>query len=212
MRIFERNAQEIDSDHAGPVCIEAPELLGQDVLLPALGAFIEAHPEIRIELRSSVRSVHLAGEEADIVLRIVRPEHGNYRLRKLRQIPFGLYASTAYVELHGMPEHPEELHQHRVIGWSGDMDYLSMAVWLENLCPGLQPALRLSSLSSQLVAVKQGLGWAVLPTFTTEATELVSALDDTTPLSPDLWLLVHEQSADLPRVNLVRKILLSVLL
>ena len=211
MRIFERNAQEMDSDHAGPVCIEAPELLGQDVILPALGVFIEAHPEIKIELRSSVKSVRLAGEEADIVLRIVRPEQGSYRMRKLGKISFRLYASAKYVELNGMPNRPEELHQHRVIGWSEDLHYLSMALWLENLCPGLRPALRVSSLSAQLVAAKHGLGWAVLPSFAAEAAELVSALGDATSLDPSLWLLVHEQSAAIPRVKLVRAFLLDTL-
>jgi DNA-binding transcriptional LysR family regulator len=94
MRLFERGAREKEGDLAGPIRIEAPELLGQDVVLPVLAEFIESHPAIRVELRSSVGPVRLAGEEADIVLRLVRPEQGRYRQRRVGHISFGLYAST----------------------------------------------------------------------------------------------------------------------
>lgn len=76
MRVFERNARETGDDLAGPVRIEAPELLGQEVLLPALAGFMAAYPRIRIELRGAVQPVRLAAEEADIVLRLVRPSRG----------------------------------------------------------------------------------------------------------------------------------------
>ena len=49
MRVFERNAPETGDELAGPVRIEAPELLGQNALLPPLIPFWEDYPAIRIE-------------------------------------------------------------------------------------------------------------------------------------------------------------------
>jgi DNA-binding transcriptional LysR family regulator len=211
MHLFERGAREREGDLAGPIRIEAPELLGQDVVLPALAEFIELHPAIRVELRSSVRSVRLAGEEADIVLRLVRPEQGPYRQRRLGQVSFGLYASSAHIARHGAPDSVAELRDHRVIGWTDDLRNLIMAVWLENLCPGLEPALRLSSLGAQLVAAQQGLGWAMLPAFAAVPAGLQAVPLDGHQLAPDLWLLIHEQTGVLPRVRMVRDILLHAL-
>ncbi|OCP01730.1 MULTISPECIES: LysR family transcriptional regulator [unclassified Ensifer] len=204
MRVFERTAREKDSDLAGAVRIDVPELLGQEVLLPGLARFLHDHPEIRLEMHSSVRPVRLVGEEADIVLRLVRPQQGNYRQRKVGQLAFGLYATPDYVTHHGVPTTSADLYRHRVVGWSEDLSYLIMVAWLETLCPGMQPAMRLTSFGAQMAAVRNGLGLAVLPAFAAEAAGFVALLPDASPLVSDLWLLVHEQVADLPRVRLVK--------
>ncbi len=107
MRFFERTASESNDDLAGHVRIDAPELLGQDVLLATMAQFMEMYPGIRVELRSSVVPVQLTSEEADIIIRLVRPDHGSYRIRKVAEICFGLYASPAYVERHGAPTIPK---------------------------------------------------------------------------------------------------------
>lgn len=211
MRVFERAAREKDSDLAGPVRIDVPELLGQEVLLPGLAGFLQAHPGIRLEMHSSVRPVRLVGEEADIVLRLVRPQQGNYRQRKIGSLAFGLYAAPDYLARCGVPEAPADLHRHRAIGWSEDLTYLIMVTWLETLCPGLQPAMRLTSFGAQIAAVRNGLGFAVLPAFAAEAAGFVALLPDVAPLVSDLWMLVHEQSAELPRVRLVKEAMLVAL-
>ncbi|WP_212523843.1 LysR family transcriptional regulator [Actibacterium sp. MT2.3-13A] len=211
MRVFERSAREKDTDLAGPVRISAPELLGQEILLPGLAGFLQSHPDIRIEMHSSVRPMRLTGREADIVLRLIRPERGSYRQRRLGRIAFGIYASADHIARHGAPDSAADLHRHRVIGWTEDLRYLTMATWLEALCPGLQPALRLSSLNAQLAAVKQGLGLAVLPSFAAEAAGLAPLLQDAPGLAPDLWMLVHEQALGLPRVQLAKNALLDLL-
>ncbi|MEI2296530.1 LysR family transcriptional regulator [Ensifer sp. MJa1] len=211
MRVFERAALEKDSDLAGPVRVDVPELLGQQVLLPGLAGFLENHPEIRLEMHSSVRPVRLVGEEADIVVRLVRPQQGNYRQRRLGSTRFGLYAAPDYVARHGMPESAADLHHHRLIGWSEDLSYLVMVTWLDALCPGLRPAMRFSSFGGQMAAVKSGLGLAVLPDFAAEAAGFVPLLEQVPPLTSDLWLLVHGQSAELRRVRLVKEAVITAL-
>ncbi|MGY5775248.1 LysR family transcriptional regulator [Rhizobium sp. LEGMi135b] len=211
MRGFERIAREKDSDIAGPVRIDAPELLGQEILLPGLAGILQTYPDIRIEMHTSVRPVRLIGEEPDIVLRLVRPERGSYRLRKAGQVAFGIYASPSYIASHGIPKSPLDLHRHRVIGWTEDLRFLIMVTWLEALCDGLEPSLRLSSLNSQMAAVKRGLGLAVLPSFAAVKLGLVELLPDGPKLMPDLWMLVHQQAAELARVRLVKDALVEIL-
>lgn len=212
MRVFERNAREAGDDLAGSVRIEAPELLGQRILLPALVDFMADHPHIRIELRSAVQPVRLAAEEADIVIRLVRPGQGNYRIRKVGAIRFGLYASPGYVRQNGSPRDLDDMLRHRIIGWSEDLAFLTMATWLASHAPGLRPSLRLTSLAAQVEAVRNGAGWAVLPDFIGRPAGFVAGLEDLPPLEPDLWLLVHEQAQALRRVKLVRDCVSATLL
>ena len=211
MRVFERSARETGDDLAGTVRIEAPELLGQTVLLPVLIGFMQANPRIRIELHGAVRPIRLAAEEADIVIRLVRPSHGNYRIRKVGSVRFGLYASPDYVRGHGTPQSPDDLRQHRVIGWTDDLAFLTMASWLTSQCPEIRPALRLTSFAAQVQAVGMGAGWSVLPDFIAQPSGFVPALKDLSPLAPDLWLLVHEPAQSLHRVQLVRDCLAQAL-
>lgn len=211
LRLFERGAMEGRDAHSGEVRIEVPELLGQEVLVPALAQLMSDHPGLRIDLRSSVLPTRLASEEADLILRLVRPAKGNYRMTRLGAINFGLYASTEHAARHGTPERAENLPRHRIVGWTGDMDYLIMARWLNQLCPGLRPQLRLMSFGAQLEAVRNHAGWAVLPDFVAIPAGLVSGLTAVPQLAPDLWLLTHEQTQSLPRVQMVRSWLVKAL-
>lgn len=211
MRVFERNARETGDDLAGSVRVDAPELLGQEILLPALTGFMATYPQIRIELRGAVQPVRLAAEEADIVIRLVRPSQGNYRIRKVGSIRFGLYASPHYVREHGVPRNPDDLDRHRIIGWTEDLAFLTMAVWLTRHCPGARPTLRLTSFAAQFEAVRNGAGWAVLPDFIALPAGFLPALEDLPPLAADLWLLVHEQAQALRRVKLVRECIAAAL-
>ena len=210
MRIFERNARESGDDLAGPVRIEAPELLGQEMLLAVLIDVMACYPRLRIELRTAVQPTHLGAEEADIVIRLVRPSHGNYRIRKVGAIRFALYASRGYIEQHGQANTPDDLSGHQVIGWGEDLGYLSMASWLAHLCPGLRPTLRLTSFAAQVEAVRRDAGWAVLPDFIARPAGFLPGLQDVPPLTSDLWLLIHEQAPH--RVKLVREHLSAALM
>lgn len=211
MRVFERTAQGKDSAQSGSVRLDVPELLGQMVVLPALVQFLEQHPEIKIEMHSSVQPVKLAGEEADIVIRLVRPTRGNYQQRKVGAVEFGFFASTSYLVRHGTPSKPEDLSAHRIIGWTENLRYLTMSTWFETLCPSLQPSLRLSSLTAQIIAAETGLGIALLPSFSVVASKLKRVLHKAPRFTPDLWMLVHSQAQELRRVKLVKRELTKIL-
>lgn len=210
MRQFERDAKGTDG-RTLPVRIEAPELLAQDLLMPTLLGVMTDHPHIRIELRGSVRPIRLATEDADLILRLIRPEQGNYRIQKIGQVRLGLYASPSHAATAGPLEKPGDLLRHRIIGWPDDLGYLLMANWLAQLCPGIEPHLRLTSLSAQIAAAKQGLGWAVLPDFSARSAGLVPALLDVPPLKPDLWLLTHSETGQREEVALTRKAISAAL-
>lgn len=175
--------------------IEAPELLAHR-LLPAVGKAMAAVPGLQVEMRGSVSPARLLAEEADLVLRLVRPEQGNYRLRKVGRIAFGLYGAPGLA----LPRARSELVRHPLIGWPEDHGLLLMSRWMSELCPSAHPTLRLSTLTAQLHAAQLGLGWAVLPDFAARPLGLVQVHFDATTLAPDLWLLTRTRSRG-PAVN-----------
>lgn len=211
LRLLVRSAQQSDGGLTGTVRIDVPELIGQHIVLPGLESLLQDHPGIQLDLHSSVRSVNLAGQESDIVLRLVRPDRGNYKIRLIGQIGFGIYGSRSYLARHGAVASADNLRQHRIISWSEELRYLTMASWLNDLCPDLSPAMYLDSFSAQIAAVRHGYGIAVLPHFAAAPEGLVEMLEAGPKLQVDLWLLTHSQSATVPRVRAVVNFLSSLL-
>lgn len=209
IRVFERAALGKEDAQTGPVRIDVPELLGQVVLLPALTPFLLKHPKITLEMHNNVQPTRLAGEEADIVLRLSRPVRGNYHLRKAGTVSFGFYASRKYLTSFGVPTKPEDLRNHRVVGWTENLRHLMMATWMETICPGIQPVLCLSSFGAQVVAAESGLGIVLMPTFAAKNGDLIRVLGDSTTLVSDLWILINKRTQTLPRTRLVKNAIVS---
>ncbi|OOY06970.1 transcriptional regulator [Thioclava sp. F36-7] len=201
MRLVERSARRKDGELAGLVRIDVPELIGQKILLPELRGFYANYPNIRLDFRSSVLPVRLRAQESDIVVRLVRPERGNYRIRLVGKIGFGFFASQEYLIRHGTPRAESDLLRHRVIAWPDDLKFLTMSAWLQTVCPDLAPSMFLDSFKAHVEAAKHGFGIAALPYFAASAEGLVPVLTTIAPLKLDLWLLIHDRS---PMTNSIR--------
>ncbi len=110
-----------DTQVAGTVRIGAPDGFGVFFLASRLGALIERHPELKIQLVPVPRSFSLSQREADIAVTLERPDQGRLVSSKLVDYTLGLYASKGYVEAKGLPATPEELKTHRRIGYVEDL-------------------------------------------------------------------------------------------
>jgi DNA-binding transcriptional LysR family regulator len=76
--------------------------------------FCADYPEIRLELDLSARRVDLLAEQFDLAIRIASslPDDATLIARRIADLPCGLYASPAYLNRFGRPQHPDELLQH----------------------------------------------------------------------------------------------------
>ncbi len=82
----------------------------------AFATFIEAYPEIQLDLDMSSRRVDLIGERFDLAIRMGTLESDSTLVaRKIDEQSFGLYASPIYLALHPAPRHPDELEHHAAI-------------------------------------------------------------------------------------------------
>ncbi|MBA9068287.1 DNA-binding transcriptional LysR family regulator [Methylobacterium sp. RAS18] len=103
----------------GELRINAPFSFGVHSLSPLLPAYMAENPEMTVRLTLSDRVVDLVDEGYDCVFR-AGPLHDSALIaRGLRPLNLIACASSAYLERHGWPEHPNDLVQHACLGFAG---------------------------------------------------------------------------------------------
>jgi len=105
---------------SGSVRITTSQVAATWLLPPVLAALSEAEPSIQVELVASNQLTNLLRREADIALRMVRPQQTTLIARKLGEIGIGAAAHTRYLERAGRPRTPADLLRHRLIGYDRD--------------------------------------------------------------------------------------------
>lgn len=100
----------------GHLRVSMPEDYARQRLACAIATFIEAHPEIQLDLDLTARRVDLIGERFDLAIRMGRlADDSALVARKIDEQRMGLYASPIYLALHPAPQHPDELVQHAAV-------------------------------------------------------------------------------------------------
>jgi DNA-binding transcriptional LysR family regulator len=152
----------------GDVRLAVPMTFGVKAVAPLLPEFLEAYPEVSIDLHLSDATVDLIGEGFDAGLRIARLPDSSLIARRLCAMPRYTVAAPSYLKRHGRPTHPMQLAQHRCFGYA----YLSTPhVWHYTNAAGEQasvrPAgpLRVNNGEALIPALLAGLGIADLPEF-----------------------------------------------
>ncbi|MGE8232384.1 MAG: LysR substrate-binding domain-containing protein [Stenotrophomonas sp.] len=102
----------------GLIRLAAPMSFGVSRLAPLLPAFMQAHPDVELDIQLSDQMVDLVAERFDMALRISTLADSSLRARQLCQVRILLVGSPAYFEAHGRPNHPRDLVQHRGFQYS----------------------------------------------------------------------------------------------
>lgn len=87
------------------------------ILGPNLGAFLDSHPELEVELRSRDDLGDMVADGFDLAIRFGYPQSSSLVARKLLDTRILTVASPAYLRRHGHPQDPRELEDgnHRCI-------------------------------------------------------------------------------------------------
>jgi DNA-binding transcriptional LysR family regulator len=105
---------------SGNVRITTSQVAASYLLPPLLVALQQVEPGIQVELVASNQLSNLLRREADIAVRIVRPAQASLLARKLADMPIGAAAHASYLARAGTPRRPQDLLQHRLIGYDRD--------------------------------------------------------------------------------------------
>ncbi|MEQ8395344.1 LysR family transcriptional regulator [Thalassobaculum sp.] len=193
-----------DRGLAGTVTVTATESLTVPFLIRNLPLLEQRHPGIRLHLVNEYRMLNLSRREADVAIRLARPEQGDLSIRKIGVMGFGLYASPTYLELHGAPKTPGDLRDHRVIDWLDGFPENVTVTWLRRQIGDTVPIFSTNPASARLAAARMGVGIALVPCMVAEGVQgVVRLLPDEAIPGVDLWLLVHRDLARLAKVRAV---------
>jgi DNA-binding transcriptional LysR family regulator len=90
--------------------------VAQHLLPPILARLRADLPEVSVELVPSDRSENLVFREADIAVRMFRPEQLDLVARHLGDLPLGIFAARSYLARRGRPGSPADFFAHDLIG------------------------------------------------------------------------------------------------
>jgi DNA-binding transcriptional LysR family regulator len=205
VQAFERRLAASDTELTGTVRVTCPEVLGLRLMRSQLiEKFHDRYPGLRVEMIVSDKYLDLAKGDADIAIRACVPMPTDPTLfgRKIAPSPWAVYASKAYIERHGIIGQSEEINGHAVIHFEASMRDHPAARWLQSVAPNAQVTALGSGLTAALTAVKSGAGVGVLPVALGDnESDLVRLLGPIPNLPSDIYLLIHEDMKETPRVR-----------
>jgi DNA-binding transcriptional LysR family regulator len=157
----------------GPLVVTTTVGIGSTWLSSRIYEFLELFPEIQIEIKLNDAELDLAMREADVAIRLHRPNQSEMIQRKLFTVHNHFYASHNYLAGHGEPQTVEQLDQHRVItfgepvpSYLGDINYLDRLGRPDS--GPRRPALKVNAIYGMMQACRAGIGIAMLPDYVTE--------------------------------------------
>ena len=111
------NAQGGATAIRGRLRVNVDPFFSRLILGPALGGFLEKHPELEVELRTRDDLGDLVGDGFDLALRFGHPQPSSLVARKLLDLRVLTVAAPSYLKRFGRPAHPQELEagHHRCI-------------------------------------------------------------------------------------------------
>ena len=199
---FERHLAACDKGLTGTIRVTCGSVLaGRLQRTPLIDAFHTLHPGLRVELVISDRFLDLSKGEADIAIRLGEPQDEALVGRKIAEAPWAVYASRAYVELHGRPDRPGDIERHVVVACGDSIAHYPGPRWLRSVAPHAKIASRSDNWPGLVLAVKSGAGLAVLPAYQGDnESELVRVIDNIDLATP-YYLLMHRDMQQTPRVR-----------
>ncbi len=104
----------------GTLRVTTSQVAASYLLPPVLAALQAEEPGVQIELVASNQLSNLLRREADIAVRMLRPAQASLVAKKLGDVQIVACAHLRYLARAGTPRRPEDLMQHRMIGYDRD--------------------------------------------------------------------------------------------
>jgi len=201
---LQRELSRSSGDLTGTVRLTASQTVAT-YLLPRLIVKLRTEtPEIQIELVASDEVKNLLRREADIALRMVRPEQDSLIARKVASLGLGTYASVKYLKAHGTPSKAKDLLNHQLIGYDQDMTILKGFRAFGETISRENFAFRTDDNIVQWQAVRSGLGIGFVADYLAKTDRSVKRVlpDFQIPDLP-IWLTTHREIHGNPRIRRV---------
>lgn len=172
----------------------------EHAVAPRVANLLADHPHLRLDLIGGNRNLRVAQREADIALRLARPASGAFHVHRLGDLAYGVYAADEKAD-------PQEAPW---IDLNEEFIDKPEQRWLATHFPGRRTIARANrgGIIGQL-ALTTG-ACCLMPRCIGDCTPGLAALD-IVPTGRELWLVIHQDMAHLPRVRVVAEWLAEIL-
>ena len=113
--IAERSVERLRQSPAGTLRVSAPVSFGASIIAPLTASFLQAWPEVRVELDLTNRMVDLVDEGIDLAIRIGDIQRTDLVAKYLAPYRMAICAAPDYLARHGTPQSPADLAGHQCL-------------------------------------------------------------------------------------------------
>jgi DNA-binding transcriptional LysR family regulator len=184
------------SELSGMVRLTTARALANGYLSARLAGLLKRYPDLEISLVAEARILSLAQREADIAIRLGRPEDTELVGSHVADIAYSFYAAP---EIRRAVEAGETL---RLIGFDKD-NPASEGAWLAQNFPDATFPFRSNNQMSQLASARSGAGVALLPRYLAVNSGLEGLNLGAVPPLREVWLMTRRDLTKVPRFRLV---------
>ncbi|MCZ6588921.1 MAG: substrate binding domain-containing protein, partial [Alphaproteobacteria bacterium] len=171
---------------------------------------------IEVTLITSDEELDVSMREADCAIRLTRPTQPDLIQRRLTRVNTHVFASSEYLQQHGMPDRVADLDNHKLVVYSEESVLPAPNLnWLLNAAreaTGSEPQkiLTLNNLYGMVRAVEAGIGIAGLPDFLArESRSLVRILPELEGPGFDAFFVYPEELRASQRIGVFRDFLVA---
>jgi DNA-binding transcriptional LysR family regulator len=178
----EAELAEQSSSLRGSIRLALPMSFGLAYVAPRLPLFLDAHPEIRLDIEFGDELVDLVAGRFDVALRISELADSSLLARRLCTVRILLVGSPPYFERYGRPRHPRELASHRALVYGhtrGGPGWRFRGAEGQEFTQVMDSPVRMNNAEGLTPALHAGLGLALQPEFLVRDDLLAGRLETT---------------------------------
>ena len=193
-----------NADVAGTVRITASQPVACHLLPPVLVAMRAALPAVQVALVVSNSVSNLLEREADIALRMVRPDQSSLVAKLIANVGVSACASRAYLAEHGEPRVPTDLLKHSLVGYDQQDDIIKGFATMGYPITQAQFAFRSDDMIAYWQAIRAGLGVGFVADYMLQMhPDVVRVLPGLALPTLPVWLTVHREVRTSARIRAV---------
>ncbi len=188
------------SEIGGNIRLNMPEAICNFFCSEMLSEFRHSFPALSLELVAIQQHSSFTPNANDLSILLEAPKNALFHAEKLADYTLQVYGARSYLEARPPITSRSDLQHHDFIGYIESMIFMPSLDYLAEVAPKLRVTLQFSSIFSQLLAVRQGLGLAVLPCFlAAKHPELRPIMGDEIVLHRSYWMVCRNDLRFAPR-------------
>lgn len=198
-----RAVGDLNSEPKGLLRMTCAVAYGERFIVPLVTDFMVQHPQLRIDIELSNRTLDLLHDGLDLAIRLGRLQDSRLVAARLAPRQMYLCAAPSYLQRYGRPHSLSELSQHNCL--IGSSDLWSFQTNGRDAGVRITGNWRCNSGQAVLDAALRGIGLCQLPDYYVlehlRSGALVSLLDNQQPPDTAVWALYPQQRHLSPKVR-----------